>query len=87
MEPKANKECKEENEIEKPFSDRPFEEVEEGYIDDRGFYISPNGCFWDDAHIYFNHLGYDKHGDSYDQYGIYHPGPNYDEKTGLYKYL
>ena len=23
--------------VEKPFCDRPFEEVEDGYIDDRGF--------------------------------------------------
>ena len=82
MEPKENIENEEEN---KPFCDRPFEEVEDGYIDDRGFYTSPNGSFWDDDHTYFNHLGFDRHGGSYDKYGVYIPGPGYDEKTGLYK--
>ena len=70
---------------EKPFCDRPFEEVEDGYIDDRGFYTTPNGSFWDDEHTYFNHLGFDRFGGSYDKYGIYHPGNGYDENTGLYK--
>ena len=35
MEPKENNEFEDENNI---FCDRPFEEVEDGYIDDRGFY-------------------------------------------------
>ena len=69
----------------KPFCDRPYEEVEDGYIDDRGFYTTPNGSFWDEDHTYFNHLGFDRHGGSYDKYGVYQPGPDYDEKTGLYK--
>ena len=72
-------------EIEKSFCDRPYEEVEDGYIDDRGFYTTPNGSFWDDDQTYFNHLGFDRHGGSYDKYGVYQPGPGYDEKTGLYK--
>ena len=70
--------------IEKTFCDRSFEEVEDGYIDDRGFYTTPNGSFWDEDHTYFNHLGFDRHGGSYDKYGVYQPGPGYDEKTGLY---
>ena len=69
----------------KPFYDRPFEEEEDGYIDDRGFYTSPNGSFWDDDHNYFNHLGFDKHGGTYDKFGIYHPGPNYNTQTGTYQ--
>ena len=69
----------------KPFCDRPYEEVEDGYIDDRGFYTTPNGSFWDDDHTYFNHFGFDRFGGSYDKYGIYHPGNGYDENTGLYK--
>ena len=85
MEPKTNIELKEEKEMDKPFCDRPFEEVEDGYVDDRGFYTTPNGSFWDDDNTYFNHLGFDRHGGTYDKYGIYMPGPNYDEKTGLYK--
>ena len=70
---------------EKPFCDRPFQEVEDGYIDDRGFYTTPNGSFWDEDNNYFNRLGFDIHGGSYDKYGIYIPGPDYDEETGLYK--
>ena len=85
MEPKCIVETVEENEvIEKSSCDRPYEEIEDGYIDDRGFYTTPNGSFWDDDHTYFNHLGFDRHGGSYDKYGIYHPGPGYDEVTGLY---
>ena len=70
--------------LENAFCDRPYEEVEDGYIDDRGFYTTPNGSFWDDEHTYFNHLGFDRHGGSYDKYGVYHPGAGYDEATGLY---
>ena len=82
MEPKKESQ----NTIEmKPFYDRPFEEEEDGYIDDRGFYTSPNGSFWDDDHNYFNHLGFDKHGGTYDKFGIYHPGPNYNTQTGTYQ--
>ena len=68
-----------------PFVDRPYEEVEDGYIDDRGFYTTPNESFWDDDQTYFNHLGFDRYGGSYDKYGIYQPGPEYDVKTGFYK--
>lgn len=70
--------------VEKPFCERPYEEVEDGYIDDRGFYTTPNGSFWDDEHTYFNRLGFDRHGGTYDKYGIYQPGAGYDENTGLY---
>ena len=76
--------CEETDQIEKPFCDRPYEEVEDGYIDDRGFYTTPNGSFWDDDHTYFNRLGFDRHGGSYDKYGVYQPGPDFDENTGLY---
>ena len=85
MEPITKLETTEEiDQNEKPFCDRPYEEVEDGYIDDRGFYTTPNGSFWDEDLTYFNHLGFDRHGGSYDKYGIYQPGPGYDEKTGLY---
>lgn len=86
MQPKNNNEIndRDNNKDDKPFCDRPFQEVEDGYIDDRGFYTTPNGSFWDDDGTYFDHLGFDSHGGSYDKYGIYHPGPDYDEKSGLY---
>ena len=41
MEPKCIVETVEENEvIEKSSCDRPYEEIEDGYIDDRGFFNS-----------------------------------------------
>ena len=80
-----NKQNEESDFKENLFCDRSFEEVEDGYIDDRGFYTTPNGSFWDDDHNYFNHFGFDRFGGRYDQYGIYHPGNGYDENTGLYK--
>ena len=83
-ESQATKAQEEPENLEKAFCDRPYEEVEDGFIDDRGFYTTPNGSFWDDEHTYFNHLGFDRHGGSYDKYGVYHPGAGYDEATGLY---
>lgn len=75
----------EEESNEKPFFDRPFEEVEGGYFDERGFYTTPDGSFWDSHYNYFNSLGYDIHGGRYDKYGVYIPGNNYDENTGIYE--
>ena len=81
MEPIENSQA---SEAQRPFYDRPYEEDEDGYIDERGFYTSPNGSFWDDDHNYFNHFGLDKHGGTYDKYGIYQPGPNFNPETGMY---
>lgn len=72
------------SELEEIFFDRPFEEVEDGFDDEGGFYTTPNGSFWDDKHNYFNHFRFDIHRGMYDKYGFYIPGPGYDEKTGLY---
>ena len=66
------------------FNERSYEEVEDGYYDDRGFYTTPNGSFWDDNHTYFNHLGFDKHNGYYDKYGLYHPGYNYNYDLDCY---
>ena len=63
---------------------RPYEEVENGYFDDRGFYTTPNVSFWDEDKTYFNHFGFDQFGGSYDKYGVYHPGEGYDEKRRTY---
>ncbi len=54
------------------------------FFDERGFYTTPNGSFWDDKHNYFNHFGFDIHRGMYDKYGFYIPGPGYNEKIGLY---
>ena len=85
MEPKQNTQNTQSSAGMNPFYDRPYEEEEDGYIDDRGFYTSTNGSFWDDDHNYFNHLGFDKHGGTYDKFGIYQPGPNYNSETGMYE--
>ncbi len=52
------------------FPERIKEEVEDGYIDDRGNYTTPNGSFWDENVTHFNHIGLDKHGGRYDEYGV-----------------
>ena len=75
----------EDSQSEQPFYDKSFQEIEGGYIDDRGFYTTPNGSFWDENHNYFNHLGFDSHGGMYDKYGVYIPGPDYDDDNELYK--
>jgi hypothetical protein len=67
------------------FNERPFEEVEGGYFDGKGFYCTPEGSFWDENQVYFNRYGKDKHGGSYDEYCIYVPGPGWDEDLGCYK--
>ena len=67
------------------FPERIKEEVEDGYIDDRGFYTTPNGSFWDENETYFNHIGFDKHGGRYDEYGVYQPGPNYNFEFNCYE--
>ena len=67
------------------FLDRPFQEVEGGYWDGKGFYCTPDGSFWDEHGLYFNREGLDKHGGFYDEYTIYHPGPEWNEEYHCYK--
>ena len=61
----------EKDDSENLFYDRPFEEVEGRFYDEGGFYMTPNGSFWDLEQTYFNSLGFDSHGGSYDKYGVY----------------
>ena len=87
MEPK-NKESNnlnQENNISEEFMEREFEEVEDGFYDDRGFYTTPNGSFWDENETYFNRLGFDKHNGYYDKYGLYQPGNNYNYDLNCYE--
>lgn len=67
------------------FFERPFEEVEDGVYDERGFYITPNGSFWDEEETYFNREGFDKHGGRYDKYGLYLPGEGWNEEYNCYE--
>lgn len=55
-------------------TDREFEEVEGGRYNNEGFYITPNGSFWDPDGVYFNREGLDRHEGYYDKNLEYHPG-------------
>jgi hypothetical protein len=68
-----------------PLADRDFEEVEGGYYDNNGWYYTPNGSFWDENGTYFNREGLDKHGGTFDEYGVYIPGPGWNEELGCYE--
>jgi hypothetical protein len=56
-----------------PEVERSFEEVEGGFWDQNGFYVTPNGSFWDDQFYYFNRWGWDINGGCYNHDGIYQP--------------
>ena len=66
------------------FIERVFNDDTEGEYDEEGFFITPNGSFWDPDGIYFNNEGYDKHGGFYEN-GIYIPGKGWDEENNCYK--
>jgi hypothetical protein len=68
-----------------PVRDRDFEEVEGGYYDPNGWYITPNGSFWDENGTYFNREGMDINGGTFDEYGIYIPGPGWNEDLYCYE--
>ena len=72
---KDNKELKEiKNIVNKEFTEREFEEVDGGQYLENGFYITPNGSFWDSDGVYFNKHGYDKHEGYYNNEYEYQPG-------------
>ena len=48
----------------KDFVEREFTEFIEGEYDEQGFFVTPNGSFWDPDGVYFNREGFDKHGDT-----------------------
>jgi hypothetical protein len=68
-----------------PLIDREFEEVEGGYYDNNGFYFTPNGSFWDENGTYFNSEGLDKHGGTFDEYGMYIPGSGWNDDLCCYE--
>ena len=69
----------------KEFIEREWNEQIEGHLDDDGFFVTPNGSFWDPDYVYFNHEGFDKHGGKYDEKGEYIPGPGWDEEYNCYE--
>lgn len=72
------------NEFEIPKIDRSLEEVEGGFWDDFGCYTTPDGSFWDENGVYFNRFGYDINGGTMDKYGVYIPGPGWNEELFCY---
>ena len=68
----------------KIFIEKIFNDDIEGEYDEEGFFITPNGSFWDPDGVYFNEEGYDKHGGYYEK-GEYIPGKGWDEDNNCYK--
>ena len=67
------------------FIERVFTDDIEGDYDEDGFFITPNGSFWDPDGMYFNRQGYDKHGGYYDDSnGEYVPGKGWDHVNNCY---
>lgn len=67
------------------FIEREWTPEIEGRLDDDGFFITPNGSFWDPDYVYFNRKGFDKHGGRYDESGEYKPGEGWDEELNCYE--
>ena len=82
MEPEKKEEKKEDK---KPFIERVWSEDIEGKLDEDGFFITPNGSFWDQDYVYFNREGFDKHGGRYDENGEYVPGKGWDDNLNCYE--
>ena len=69
----------------KDFVEREWNEEIKGEYDDDGFFITPNGSFWDPDEVYFNREGFDKHGGYYDDNGEYIPGKGWDDENNCYE--
>ena len=67
------------------FIEKQWTEQTEGEYDEDGFFVTPNGSFWDPDGVYFNKDGFDKHGGRYDLDGIYIPGEGWNEKNNCYE--
>ena len=67
------------------FIEREWTEDTKGEYDDDGFFITPNGSFWDPDGVYFNKDGFDRHGGRYDSRGVYIPGEGWNEKNNCYE--
>ena len=68
----------------KIFIEKIFNDEIEGEYDEEGFFITPDGSFWDPDGVYFNNEGYDKYGGYYEN-GEYIPGKGWDEENNCYK--
>ena len=70
---------------ESSFIEREWNEETEGEYDEDGFFVTPNGSFWDPDGVYFNKKGLDKHGGYYDDNGVYMPGKGWDKDNNCYE--
>ena len=70
---------------ESTFIEREWNEDIEGEYDEDGFFLTPNGSFWDPDGVYFNRKGFDKHGGYYDDDGVYMPGKGWDKDNNCYE--
>ena len=68
----------------KIFIEKIFNDEIEGEYDEEGFFVTPDGSFWDPDGVYFNNEGYDKYGGYYEN-GEYIPGKGWDEENYCYK--
>ena len=69
----------------KPFIEREWTEDTKGEYDQDGFFVTPNGSFWDADNVYFNREGFDRHGGRYDEHGEYIPGEGWDDNLNCYE--
>jgi hypothetical protein len=67
------------------FDSKEFREVPGGRYDENGFYITPEGSFWDPDGVYFNRDGFDKHGGCYDENFEYIPGYGWIDELMCYE--
>ena len=68
----------------KIFIEKILNDEIEGEYDEEGFFVTPDGSFWDPDGVYFNNEGYDKYGGYYEN-GEYIPGKGWDEENNCYK--
>ena len=68
----------------KIFIEKIFNDEIEGEYDEEGFFVTPDGSFWDPDGVYFNNEGYDKYGGYYEN-GEYITGKGWDEENYCYK--
>jgi hypothetical protein len=68
----------------KEFVEREWNDSTKGDYDENGFFVTPNGSFWDPDGVYFNKEGFDKHGGYYDDNNEYVPGEGWDEANNCY---
>ena len=73
------------NSEKKNFKERKFNENLKGIYDDEGFFITPNGSFWDPDGVYFNREGFDKYGGYYDDNDEYVPGEDWNKEYNCYE--